>query len=82
MDKSKVKQERAIEEMEEEEEKKEEEEEKKRRETHVSLAGIKVAHDIGEIGEGDVVLTLRVGIELIGCNVVGCADVQREGPAE
>lgn len=46
--------------MEEEEERKEEEEERKRKEAHVSLAGIKVAHDIGEIGEGDVVLTLRV----------------------
>lgn len=46
--------------MEEEEERKEEEEERKRKEAHVSLAGIKVAHDVGEIGEGDVVLTLRV----------------------
>ena len=60
MEKSKEKQEQAIEQMEEEEERKEEEEERKRKEAHVSLAGIKVAHDVGEIGEGDVVLTLRV----------------------
>ena len=52
MEKSKEKQEQAIEQM--------EEEERKRKEAHVSLAGIKVAHDVGEIGEGDVVLTLRV----------------------
>ena len=82
MDKSKEKQEKAIEEMEEEEGKKEEEEERKRRETHVSLAGIKVAHDIGEIGEGDVVLTLRVRIDYYEGDGVGRAHVQRKGTAE
>lgn len=46
--------------MEEEEEKKEEEKERKLKESNVSLAGMKVAHDITEIGEGDTILTLRV----------------------
>lgn len=45
--------------MEEEEDKKEELEQQ-RREAKVSLAGLKVAHDITEIGEGDTILTLRV----------------------
>ena len=48
--------------MEEEKEKKEEELAKQRREAKVSLAGLKVAHDITEIGEGDTVLTLRVDV--------------------
>ena len=44
----------------EEEEDKEEEMEQQRREAKVSLAGLKVAHDITEIGEGETILTLRV----------------------
>lgn len=51
-----------MDEMEEEKEKKEEELAKQRREAKVSLAGLKVAHDITEIGEGDTVLTLRVDV--------------------
>lgn len=47
--------------MEEEEERKEEQKEQERRDAKVSLAGLKVAHDIGDIGEGDTILTLRVG---------------------
>lgn len=45
--------------MEEEEEKKEEEK-NRLKETTGSLAGMKVAHDITQIGEGDTILTLRV----------------------
>ena len=46
--------------MEEEEEEKEEKKETRMKEASVSLAGLKVAHDITEIGEGDTILTLRV----------------------
>lgn len=60
LESSKEKQMMALEEMEEEEEKKEEEKERKLKESNVSLAGMKVAHDITEIGEGDTILTLRV----------------------
>ena len=47
--------------MEEEEERKEEEKERERREAKVSLAGLKVAHDITDMTEGETILTLRVG---------------------
>ena len=46
--------------MDEEEERKEEEKERERREAKVSLAGLKVAHDITDMTEGDTILTLRV----------------------
>ena len=36
------------------------EKERRMKEASVSLAGLKVAHDITEIGEGDTILTLRV----------------------
>ena len=60
LESSKEKQEKALEEMEEEEEEKEEKKERRMKEASVSLAGLKVAHDITEIGEGDTILTLRV----------------------
>ena len=59
LESSKEKQEAALDAMEEEEDK-EEEIEQQRREAKVSLAGLKVAHDITEIGEGETILTLRV----------------------
>lgn len=46
--------------MEEEEEAKEEAKERRLKEVNASLAGMKVAHDITQIGEGDTILTLRV----------------------
>ena len=64
--------------MEEEKEKKEEELAKQRREAKVSLAGLKVAHDITEIGEGDTILTLRVCF--FGRFNLGRSSSGREGP--
>lgn len=46
--------------MEEEEEQKEEEKERRLKEVNTSLAGMKVAHDITQLTEGDTILTLRV----------------------